>query len=145
MATAVARRLEAEAAQGRRGEQREREKREAAEKALADLQRSERLQQHVDAHPSIAPSADGLAAWEAIRERMRSIIDAQTWRIWCEPIHPHRQRDGVWVLACPKEVALSWVVERFHSAWEWACGGPVKFVICDQSTTNQRSNDVSTG
>lgn len=139
MATAVARRLEAEAAQGRRGEQREREKREAAEKALADLRRAERLRLHVDPHPSVAPSAEGVAAWEAIRERMRSVIDAPTWRIWCEPIHPHRQRDGVWVLACPEEVALTWVVERFSRRWERACGGPVKFVICDQSTPSERN------
>jgi len=145
MTTATAQRLAAEAAQGRRGEEREREKRLTAERALADLQRAERMQRHLDPH-NVSPSAELLAAWEAIRERMRSQVEPHVWNTWCEPVHPHRLRDGVWVLACPAR-CRDWIVERFGRAWGQACFPDVeypdltrvRFVICDQSNDNKRS------
>lgn len=142
MATAaLEQRLTAEAAQGRRGEEREREKRLAAERELATLRRDERVRSLSDEHPSKAPSAEGVAAWEAIQARMREWLGEPTWRIWGDPVHPHRRPGadgGSWVLACPAS-SRDWVSERFGSAWESACGAPVRFVICDQSTASERS------
>jgi len=137
-ATVIEQRLTAEAAQGRRGEQREREKRLAAERELKEVRRTERVQSFLDPH-NVTPSADLLAAWEPCQARMREHLDEATWRIWGEPVHPHKFDGTAWWLACPAS-CRDWVVERFGRVWEWACGAPVRFVICDQTNTNQRSS-----
>jgi hypothetical protein len=138
--TATAR-LEAEAASSRRGEEREREKRQAAERALIDLQRAERIQRWTDPHPDGCPSPALEAAWEPIAQRLREWgsddLQAGTYRTWIEPLHPHGLRGGVWVIACPV-LCRDWIAERFRGLCEWACEGPVRFVICDQ--TSERSH-----
>lgn len=137
-ATTTEQRLMAEAAQGRRGEVAEREKRWAAERALENLRRAERLAQLTDPHPAGCPS-DALAArWEPIATRLREMFDTDerrsTWRVWIEPIHPHRMQSGVWVLAVPPR-SLEWVQQRFGRLLAQVAGG-VEIVACDQ--TNQR-------
>lgn len=130
------RRLMAQAAEARREAGRTHTARLAAEHAVREHERLERVRSLTDPHPEKAPSPEGLAAWEAIREQMRRMVAAHAWVVWCRPVHPHRFLDGTWVLACPAS-CHDWVLERFGSAWEAACEGPVRFVICDQSTSER--------
>jgi hypothetical protein len=131
-ATTTVRRLEAEAAQGRRGEAAEREKRLAAERALADLRRAEGLAQLTDPHPDGCPSEALAARWEPIATRLREMFDTDerhaTWRVWIEPIHPHRVQNGVWVLAVPPR-SLGWVQQRFGRLLV-SVAGDVEIVAC---------------
>jgi hypothetical protein len=116
----------------------------AARRDLEDAQHrreveAKRSRGLTDPHPSKGPSPEGLVAWEAIQARMRGVLDESTWRLWGMPVHPHRRpsaHGGAWVLACPAS-CHGWVVERFGRAWEWACQAPVRFVICDQSTSER--------
>jgi hypothetical protein len=133
------RKLLAEAARLRREAERAQARSLAAEHAVAGHKQAQRVQRHLDAHPTRAPSPEGLVEWEAIRGRIRELVDAPTWRCWCELVHAHRRRtDGVWVLACPAPI-YEWVKVRFGTAWEYACQSRCEFVICDQSTLGERS------
>jgi hypothetical protein len=84
-----------------------------------------------------SPSRELLAAWELARREMQSLVDEDVWRIWLEPVHPHRVIGGVWWLACP-ESTRDWVQSRWRRLWERACHAPVRFVVCDQTTKRRR-------
>jgi hypothetical protein len=126
-ATTPMRRLEAEAAQGRRDEAGARERRLAAEHALRDLRRA-RL---ADPHPEGCPSPALAARWEPIAAKLREAFsdDLSTWRYFIEPMHPHRFQNGVWVLAVPPR-QLQWVRERFTRLLASTAGGDVEIVAC---------------
>jgi hypothetical protein len=139
-ATTTRRRLEAEAAQGRRGEVAEREKRHAAERALADLRRA----QLVDPHPENCPSVVLAEVWDPIAERLHGwFTDSEgltdpTWMHWLRPLHPHRVEGGVLIVACPGR-SMGWVRERFGRLVERAAEKPVRFVGCDHQTNQRRA------
>jgi hypothetical protein len=92
-------------------------------------QRAKHQRDLLDPHND-SPSPELLAAWEPIREEMRSLIDESVWRIWLEPIHLHRVVDGVWWLACPAR-SRGWIQTRWGRAWGIVCDAQVRFVVCD--------------
>lgn len=101
----------------------------------AARQEAQRLRRYLDEHPSQTPSPEGLAAWEAIRDRARELVEPHVWSTWLESVHPHRLRSGVWVLACSTDGHRDWMVKRFRHLWGFACQARCEFVVCDQSTS----------
>lgn len=95
---------------------------------------AERLQRLRDAH-NASPSPELLAAWEPVRDRVRELVEPHVWSTWLEAVHPHRFRDGVWVLACSTDGHRDWMGKRFGGLWGFACEARCEFVICDQSTS----------
>jgi hypothetical protein len=156
-AKATERRLEAEAAQGRRGEVAEREKRLAAERALVDLRGAGRLTQLTESHPEGCPSQALADRWAPVAERLRAWCDRAEEqglggaRPWVEAVHPHRLSgcDG-WVIAC-HPMQVEWMSTRFQRVFEGAAGAvPVRFVGCNEIVAcgrrgqRDKTNGVST-
>jgi DnaA N-terminal domain len=95
-------------------------------KAARERQGQARLDT-ADQHRS--PSLPLLEAWAPVEDRMRHAVDGPTFRIWVNPLHPHRLQSGVWVLACgPFE--RGWVRDRFGRLIEGCAGRPCQFVVC---------------
>jgi hypothetical protein len=112
---------------------------ERAEQAWLVEEAAQRQAQLLDPHPENCPSLELAAAWEPIAAKLREVFsendDLSTWRVWIEPVHPHRLESGVWVLATfPRQ--LRWTSSRFQRVFEFAAERPVRFVGCDQP--NQR-------
>jgi hypothetical protein len=126
-------RLTAEARQARQDAERAHAKHLAAEAAVIEHGRAERVRSLLDPH-NASPSSELLAAWEPLRGEMRKVVDGVVFDTWLADVHPHRFAEGVWVLACP-ESSRDWIKVRFRRLWEQACQTPVRFVICE---TNQR-------
>lgn len=133
MSAGLTGRLTAEAARTRRESKRAAAAHLDAERALAEHTKTERLAQLTDLHPDGCPSEALAARWEPIATRLREMFadvetHGSTWRVWIEPIHPHRVENGIWVLAVPPR-QLGWVRQRFGRLLGSVCG-QVEIVAC---------------
>lgn len=54
--------------------------------------------------------------WQTIKERLKSVIPENQYRMWIEPLSPVRSDDQELLLGCPNPFFLNWVREKYYPA-----------------------------